>query len=103
MQAENSHEDIYELVAQIPKGKVLTYGDIAKALYLPTPRMVGRVLHQNPDNNKTPCHRVVFSNGSLSPAFAFGGEGKQKQLLEAEGVVFQKDHVDLKRSRWHVS
>jgi methylated-DNA-[protein]-cysteine S-methyltransferase len=59
-------QSVYALLTKIPKGKVTTYGIIAKKLKMPTPRLVGRILHQNTNPKKYPCHRVVFSNGSLA-------------------------------------
>lgn len=84
----------------VPTGKVTTYGSIGLYLGLRSPRMVGRALHLNPDNGYTPCHRVVFADGSLAPSFAFGGLKAQKEKLMAEGVVFVGDKVDLKRCLW---
>lgn len=61
-------------------------------------RIVGGALHRNPEPGKTPCHRVVFRDGSLAPGFAFGGPGAQRALLEAEGVTFLPDgRVDMAR------
>ena len=92
----NSTDDaVYELLRKIPEGKVTTYGEIAKVLGLPTPRMVGRILHRNPDQSKNPCHRVVFSDGSLTPGFAFGGLEVQKDMLLNEGVKFKGDKVNM--------
>lgn len=88
--------EVLEYIATIPIGKVTTYGKIAKDLFLPTPRLVGKILHTNPDSSKYPCHRVVFSDGSLAPAYAFGGAQVQKKKLLAEGVLFKKNKVDLK-------
>ena len=90
--------EVLAYIATIPPGKVTTYGRIAKYLLLPTPRLVGRILHTNPDNKKYPCHRVVFANGALAPAYAFGGATVQKEKLSAEGVVFVGEKVDLKKS-----
>lgn len=84
----------------VPRGKVTTYGAVALYLGLQSPRMVGRALHYNPDSDTTPCHRVVFANGALSPAFAFGGLGKHKEKLLKEGVVFKGEKVDLKKCLW---
>lgn len=84
----------------VPAGKVTTYGAIGLYLGLRSPRMVGRALHLNPDNSLTPCHRVVFADGSLAPAFAFGGHQAQKEKLLAEGVEFVGEKVDLKRCLW---
>jgi methylated-DNA-protein-cysteine methyltransferase-like protein len=85
---------IYNLVTKIPKGRVTTYGDIAKYLGLKTPRIVGWVLHQNTDGDKVPCHRVVFADGRVSTGYAFGGEEVQRAKLEAEGVDFQDGKVN---------
>lgn len=86
---------IYNLVSMVPKGKVTTYGLIAKKLKI-SPRLVGRVMHENKDPEKIPCHRVVFSDGSLSKNYAFGGEKKQKEKLVKEGILFNNDLVKLK-------
>jgi len=80
---------IYEEVKKIPRGKVVSYGEIAKKTGT-TPRVVGFALHSNPDPENIPCHRVVFKDGSLSPGYVFGGEGKQKEKLKKEGVLFQE-------------
>jgi methylated-DNA-protein-cysteine methyltransferase-like protein len=86
-------EQVYKIVIGVPKGKVTTYGKIATALgNRHLARRVGRALHQNPYKNIVPCHRVVFSDGSLSPSFAFGGKDMQKTMLEREGVTFIKTY-----------
>lgn len=88
----NTFEKIYAVVKTIPKGKVATYGQVA---YLAGnarwARVVGYALHQNPQPGAIPCHRVVHRNGELAKGFAFGGGEVQRQLLEAEGIVFEKD------------
>ena len=59
-------------------------------------RGVGFCLHRNPEPGVIPCHRVVFADGRLASAFAFGGEGVQRAMLEAEGVEFLPDgRVDM--------
>ncbi len=64
----------YNAVRQIPKGNVSTYGKIAEYVGNPkAARMVGKIMHQNPDPSTIKCHRVVFKDGSLSKNFAFGG------------------------------
>jgi methylated-DNA-protein-cysteine methyltransferase-like protein len=86
------YDKVYDAVKKIPKGKVSTYGRIAVLCGNPRcARAVGYALHQNPDPENIPCHRVVFKDGSLSPAFAFGGKNRQYRLLKAEGVKFSKD------------
>jgi methylated-DNA-protein-cysteine methyltransferase-like protein len=98
----NTFEKIYEVVKTIPKGKVMSYGEVALRAGNPRwSRVVGYALHNNPMPKIIPCHRVVMKDGSLTPAFAFGGEGKQRELLEEEGVHFLPDgRVDMNLSRW---
>lgn len=89
-------QQIYRLVEQVPIGKVTTYGALAKVLHTKDARRVGQALHANPDGNKTPCHRVVFSDGRLAPGYAFGGPNEQLRRLQLEGVTFTQDgKVDL--------
>ena len=91
----NSFEKVYELVRQIPKGRVTTYGVIGKKLHM-SPRVVGQALHANPYEGDVPCHRVVNREGRIAPNFAFGGLDIQKKLLESEGVTFKDNlHVNL--------
>lgn len=93
----NTFEKIYDVVKRIPKGKVATYGQVAYLAGNPRwARVVGYALHVNPDTSSIPCHRVVNREGRVAPGFAFGGEGVQRQLLEAEGIVFETDgSIDL--------
>ncbi len=95
----NTFEKIYEVVRSIPQGKVATYGQVALLAGNPRwARVVGYALHINPDPSNIPCHRVVNREGKVAPEFAFGGAGVQRERLEAEGVVFEKDGtVDLKK------
>ena len=99
---QNFFERVYEFVKTVPRGKVVTYGDVARAIGAPRcSRQVGWALHVNPEQGVIPCHRVVFADGSLASGFAFGGEGVQKALLVSEGVKFTADNkVDLKKYRW---
>ena len=93
-----AYEKVYTLVRKIPKGKVTTYGEIARVLHM-SPRFVGTALHHNPDANLTPCHRVVNRDGRVAPHFAFGGQDIQRKLLESEGVEFKTEtNVELKSS-----
>ncbi len=97
----NFFKKVYEEVKRIPRGKVATYGDIARAIGEPrSSRQVGWALHCNPEQGVIPCHRVIFRDGSLTSGFAFGGREVQKALLIAEGVEVSEDFkVDLKRYR----
>ena len=93
---------VYDIVKQIPPGRVATYGQVARlAGNLRMARQVGWALHQNPAPGEIPCHRVLNRFGACSGAFAFGGEGAQRALLEAEGVAFSPEGtVDLARFGW---
>ena len=93
---------IYEQVRRIPRGKVATYGQIAVLAGNPRwARAVGYALHSNPDPDGIPCYRVVNRFGGLAPAFAFGGEERQAELLRADGVEVRPDGtVDLERFLW---
>lgn len=95
--SQNSFERIYEVVKKIPAGKVMTYKQVSILANVATPRVVGFALHVNKDPKHIPCHRVVFSNGTLTKGYAFGGEGVQKEKLEKEGVVVIDNTVDLKK------
>lgn len=99
--AKNFNKSVYQLVKKIPKGRVTTYGEIARILGKPKwSRQVGWSLHANRDSN-TSCHRVVDRNGRLAPNFAFNGWEEQKRRLIAEGVKFKDNmHVDLEECLW---
>lgn len=95
---ENLYNRIYQAVKLIPKGYVSTYGEIAKFIGHPRcARQVGWALHRNPNPNEIFCHRVVFADGSLSTAFAFGGRMVQQELLKKEGVTFLDNKVDMEK------
>ena len=89
-QARRFGEDVLNIVSQIPRGKVTTYGYIAALAGWPShSRMVGRTLRYTPGAAELPCHRVVNK------------EGRQRTLLEEEGVVFKSNgHVDMQRHLW---
>lgn len=89
---------IYEAVKKIPKGKVATYGQIAKmAGNERMSRAVGNALHKNPEPDKIPCYKVVNSKGELASEFVFGGRDVQAKLLEAEGIEVVNNKVDLNK------
>ena len=98
---KSTFELIYDIVRQIPKGTVATYGQVAAlAGNRRWSRVVGYALHVNPDPEHIPCHRVVNRLGEVSKAFAFGGENRQVDLLMQEGVGFQDGRVDLQKYGW---
>lgn len=97
-------EKIYRLVMRIPRGRVMTYGQIARILeerY--SPRLVGWAMHATPkDARNIPWHRVINSQGGISTGRVILTQpGVQQLLLEAEGVVFDaRGHCDLSVYQW---
>ena len=105
MSTENKNRStfdrIYDVVRQIPRGRVASYGQVAAlAGNRRWSRVVGYALHVNPEPGIIPCHRVVTKDGFVSKAFAFGGENRQISLLEEEGVCFIDGHVDMEKYQW---
>ena len=95
-------ELVWGVAATIPRGRVTTYGAIARALGQPgAARTVGWAMRAAPAGSSLPCHRVVNATGALSPGDAFGGDGIQRSLLEREGVTFDaQGRVNVKRHLW---
>lgn len=94
-------EKVYKITRQIPKGKVATYGQIARlAGNAKAGRAVGALMRANPDAPHTPCHRVVAFDGSLTGYSGKGGVVTKKNMLEEEGVVFKGSRIDLSISLW---
>ncbi len=97
-------QKIYAVAARIPKGKVATYGQVARlAGNTNAARAVGNAMKRNPDRRVVPCHRVVASDGSLT-GYSFGkGIATKKNALLKEGVIFIGIRVDLARSQWRAA
>lgn len=93
----NTFDKVYKIVSKIPRGKVSTYGTIAKEVGITNSRVVGYALHVNKDPDNIPCHRVVNKDGKLAPGYAFGGLDIQRKLLEQEGIAFDNDKVILSK------
>ncbi|HSB11881.1 MAG TPA: MGMT family protein [Blastocatellia bacterium] len=97
-------EKIYRLVLRIPRGRVMTYGQIARLLeerY--SPRLVGWAMHATPkDDRNIPWHRVINSRGGISTGRVILTQPDVQQLLlEAEGVLFdERGHCDLSVYQW---
>lgn len=101
MEEKNTFEKIYDVVRQIPRGTVATYGQVAElAGNRHWSRVVGYALHANPDPDGIPCYRVVNREGRISEAFAFGGGNRQQQLLEQDGILVHDGKVDLTEYQW---
>jgi methylated-DNA-[protein]-cysteine S-methyltransferase len=84
-------EKVYNITKRIPKGKISTYGEIAKALNSKAYQAVGSALHKNPYAPIVPCHRVINSNGKIG-GFASGTENKIK-LLKEEGIKIKNNKI----------
>ncbi len=96
-------ENVYAQLRKVPKGKVVTYGQLAKMAGSPkAARAVGMCMRNNPDAPRTPCHRVVASDGSLHGYSGGDGIPTKKNMLLEEGVVFKGDKVDLNKSQWKI-
>ncbi|MGA9365432.1 MAG: MGMT family protein [Bacteroidota bacterium] len=99
--ANSDYQAVWEIVRQIPKGRVAAYGDIAKLTgLLGQARQVGYALHALPLNSDVPWHRVINSAGRISLPRASGHYARQRRLLEREGVVFKGGRVNLKEFGW---
>ena len=104
---QHYYEQVWALVRQIPRGRVATYGQITKMLPQPegaseedyqmsAARWVGMAMSACPGD--VPWQRVINSQGKIS----FRAEAaKQKELLQAEGILFLKDRLDLQEYQWH--
>jgi methylated-DNA-protein-cysteine methyltransferase related protein len=94
-----SWDKVYRLVQQIPRGRVLTYGALAKALRLPGgARTAGRAMASTPSGKGIPWHRVVGERGKILIRGPYAM--LQKKLLESEGVKLIESRVDLKLHAW---
>jgi methylated-DNA-protein-cysteine methyltransferase-like protein len=91
---EQIHERVRQIVAEIPPGKVASYGDIAQLAAAPSPRLVGRIMAE--DGADLPWHRVLRTDGTPSPHIA----REQLARLRAEGVLAEDDRVPMRRYRW---
>jgi len=95
---DNFRECIYLLVNQIPRGRVMTYGQIAALCCKPrAARIVGGVAHWG--DTSLPWHRVVHKDGTLATGYPGGTEGHRKHLME-EGVNFINGKVDISKAVW---
>lgn len=98
----NFFERVYDVVRDIPFGKVTTYGAIAKAIGAPrSARMVGYAMNASHFDDSVPAHRVVNRVGMLSGKHHFDGTNLMQQLLESEGIVVQNNQVqDFQSHLW---
>jgi len=98
----NNKEKIWQIVYQIPKGRVSSYGQVARLAGLPGyARYVGHVMKNLPEGTKLPWHRVANSQGRLSFPKDSREYQLQKKRLEDEGIVFVKGRFSLKKFGWN--
>ena len=95
-------ERVYAVIRLIPRGRVTTYGRIARYLGATrSARLVGFALHNSPDDVSENAHRVVNRNGELTGGWAWGHPAIMRGLLEDEGVTFIDEYqVNLQRHLW---
>lgn len=96
-EAPGFFQQVYAIVAGIPPGKVMTYGQIASLLdNICSARYVGYAMSSAPEGAGLPCHRVINRLGEMAPGMIFGGAAEQSRRLREEGVAFTaKGRVDL--------
>jgi len=88
----NLDEKVYKKLLQVPKGKITTYGELAKAIGLQNgQRAIGKIMNKNPYPVIIPCHRVVSSNGSIG-GYAFGQDVKTNMLIK-EGIKIHNGKI----------
>jgi len=102
MSEPSFYHQIYRVVCRVPRGQVVTYGQVAVILGCPgAARAVGYAMHRTPQGQGIPWHRVINARGRISIKGDVYAAEAQRALLESEGVVFEDgDRVDLKKYRW---
>ena len=97
-------ERVYQLLCRIPRGRVVTYGELARATGCNSPRAIGQILRRNPNAPAVPCHRVIRSDLTLGGySGSVDGElaARKLHLLEAEGVIFVQGRLQDPARLWH--
>jgi len=99
---ESTYERIWRVAKRIPRGHVVTYGQLAELAGLPrAPRQAGYAMASLPSGSRVPWQRVVNARGEISPRSDPGGEWVQRVLLEREGIEFdERGRIDLRRFGW---
>lgn len=91
-------KNVWQVVQGIPRGHVLTYGEVARLAGLPrAARRVSQAMRRAPRGVELPWHRVVNAQGKISFPEDSNGYRRQRALLQEEGIVFQGDRIDLQR------
>jgi methylated-DNA-protein-cysteine methyltransferase-like protein len=95
------YEKVFDIVRQIPRGRVTTYGDIGRAIGMrSSARMVGWAVNSAKGRDDMPCHRVVNRLGELTGRMHFATPHLMRELLESEGIEFIGERVDLAKCLW---
>ena len=93
---------LYAALAQIPPGRVVSYGQLAELAGLGrAARWVGRCLSQLPEDTALPWHRVIAAGGRLSLAAGSPAGDEQRRRLAAEGIAVSGGRLDIRRHGWH--
>lgn len=101
MTNETFKEAVWQVIAQIPEGKISTYGQVAHLAGFPNlARAVGRTLSQLPEGTKLPWHRVINAQGRISFPADSTAYLEQTNRLENEGIVFLNGKIRLKQYQW---
>ncbi len=97
---QKTQNRVWQIVHQIPEGKVATYGQIAKLAGIPShARLIGRILSGLPENTRLPWHRVINSQGRITNP----SRDRQQSRLEKEGIVLVNGRVSLRIYGWDAS
>lgn len=98
---EGRRSALYLVMAQIPPGKVISYGELAALAGLGrAARWVGRTLSQLPDDTRLPWHRVLGAGGRLSLPVGSPSGDEQRARLRDEGLTVRNNRVDMRRHGW---
>ncbi len=93
----NLDEKVYKKLLQVPKGKITTYGELAKAVGLQNgQRAIGKIMNKNPYPVIIPCHRVVSSNGTIG-GYAFGQDVKTNMLTKEGIKIYNRKILDFEK------
>ncbi len=98
MKSSRFAQKVYDVISEVPAGKVTTYGEVARRMGKPgASRAVGAALRANPTPVVVPCHRVVKRDGELGGYGGPKGTGRKAELLRSEGVAVAGGRVDLSK------
>jgi len=103
LEEKNFFERVYEVARQIPKGKITSYGAIAKSIgAAKSARMVGYAMNSAKDLEDVPAHRVVNRNGLLTGKSHFGDHSAMQEILATEGIKVKDNKVqDFEKHFWN--